>query len=317
MTTVQLEYVVAVDTHRSFVTAADKCFVTQPTLSMQIQKLEDELGVKIFDRSKLPVVPTEIGAAVIAQARVILKENARIREIIADQKKEVQGTLKVGIIPTLAPYLLPRVLTAFMKKYPKVKLEVWEYSTEQIIQLLKQEQLDCGLLATPLHNQHLEEHPLFYETFVVFTAKSNKLSDKKIITPEDLDTKDVWVLNEGHCMRNQVLNICRDKFSMGEFKNLEYNTGSVETLKRMVELNEGYTILPELSLQDLSARQMNMVRFFKAPEPVREISLVTHRYFIKQAVIEAFKKEILASVPEKMRLKKSKKVIDILIETKK
>lgn len=317
MTTVQLEYVVAVDTHRSFVTAADKCFVTQPTLSMQIQKLEDELGVKIFDRSKLPVVPTEIGAAVIAQARVILKENARIREIISDQKKEVQGTLKVGIIPTLAPYLLPRVLTAFMKKYPKVKLEVWEYSTEQIIQLLKQEQLDCGLLATPLHNQHLEEHPLFYETFVVFTAKSNKLSDKKIITPEDLDTKDIWVLNEGHCMRNQVLNICRDKFSMGEFRNLEYNTGSVETLKRMVELNEGYTILPELSLQDLSARQMNMVRFFKAPEPVREISLVTHRYFIKQAVIEAFKKEILASVPEKMRLKKSKKVIDILIESKK
>ncbi|GEP96521.1 hydrogen peroxide-inducible genes activator [Chitinophaga cymbidii] len=317
MTTVQLEYVVAVDTHRSFVTAADKCFVTQPTLSMQIQKLEDELGVKIFDRSKLPVVPTEIGTAVIAQARVILKENARIREIIADQKKEVQGTLKVGIIPTLAPYLLPRVLTAFMKKYPKVKLEVWEYSTEQIIQLLKQEQLDCGLLATPLHNQHLEEHPLFYETFVVFTAKSNKLSDKKVIHPEDLDTKDIWLLNEGHCMRNQVLNICRDKFSMGEFRNLEYNTGSVETLKRMVELNEGYTILPELSLQDLSARQMNMVRFFKTPEPVREISLVTHRYFIKQAVIEAFKKEILASVPEKMRLKKTKKVIDITVENKK
>ena len=316
MTTVQLEYVVAVDTYRSFVTAADKCFVTQPTLSMQIQKLEDELGVKIFDRSKLPVVPTEIGMAVIAQGRVILKESARIREIIADQKKEIQGTLKVGIIPTLAPYLLPRVLTSFMKKYPKVKLEVWEYSTEQIIGLLKQEQLDCGLLATPLHNQHLEEHPLFYETFVVFTAKSNKLSDKKVILPEDLETKDIWLLNEGHCMRNQVLNICRDKFSMGEFRNLEYNTGSVETLKRMVELNEGYTILPELSLQDLSAKQMNMVRFFKAPEPVREISLVTHRYFIKQGVIEAFKKEILANVPEKMKVKKTKKVIDIVIDKK-
>lgn len=316
MTTVQLEYVVAVDTYRSFVTAADKCFVTQPTLSMQIQKLEDELGVKIFDRSKLPVVPTEIGMAVIAQGRVILKESARIREIIADQKKEIQGTLKVGIIPTLAPYLLPRVLTSFMKKYPKVKLEVWEYSTEQIITLLKQEQLDCGLLATPLHNQHLEEHPLFYETFVVFTAKSNKLSDKKVILPEDLDTKDIWLLNEGHCMRNQVLNICRDKFSMGEFRNLEYNTGSVETLKRMVELNEGYTILPELSLQDLSAKQMNMVRFFKTPEPVREISLVTHRYFIKQGVIEAFKKEILANVPEKMKVKKTKKVIDIVVDKK-
>lgn len=314
MTTVQLEYIVAVDTYRSFVTAADKCFVTQPTLSMQIQKLEDELNVKLFDRSKLPVVPTEIGTAVITQARTILKENSRIREIISDQKKEIQGTLKVGIIPTLAPYLLPRVLTAFMKKYPRVKLEIWEYPTEQIIALLRQEQLDCGLLATPLHNQHLEEHPLFYENFVVFTAKNNKLSEKKVVSAEELDIKEVWLLNEGHCMRNQVLNICRDKFTMGEFRNLEYNTGSVETLKKMVELNEGYTILPELSLQELSTRQLNMVRFFKAPEPVREISLVTHRYFIKQAVIEAFKKEILATVPEKMKVKKSKKVVDIIIE---
>ena len=150
MTTVQLEYIVAVDTYRSFVLAAEKCFVTQPTLSMQIQKLEDELGIKLFDRSKLPVVPTEIGVSVVAQARIIIKENARIREIIADQKKEIQGNLKVGIIPTLAPYLLPRILTGFMKKYPKVRLEIWEYPTEQIMQQLKQELLDCGLLATPL-----------------------------------------------------------------------------------------------------------------------------------------------------------------------
>jgi LysR family hydrogen peroxide-inducible transcriptional activator len=317
MTTVQLEYIVAVDTYRSFVMAAEKCFVTQPTLSMQIQKLEDELGIKIFDRSKLPVVPTEIGMAVVAQSRIILKENARIKEIIADQKKEVQGNLRVGIIPTLAPYLLPRILTGFMKKYPKVKLEIWEYPTEQIMQQLKQELLDCGILATPLHNQHLEEHPLFYESFVVYTAKSNSLFEKKVIRPEDLDVREVWLLNEGHCMRNQVLNICRDKFTMGEYKNLEYNTGSVETLKRMVELNEGYTILPELCLQDLSTRQLNMVRYFKSPEPVREISLVTHRYFIKQALIEAFKKEILAHVPDKMKVQKSRKVIDIVTDNNK
>jgi len=278
---------------------------------MQIQKLEDELGAKLFDRSKLPVVPTEIGTAVIAQARIIIKENARIREIITDQKKEVQGILKVGIIPTLAPYLLPRIITGFIKKYPKVKLEIWEYSTEQIIQLLKQEQLDCGILATPLNNAHLEEHPMFYESFVVYAAKNHKLHEKKYVIADELEIKDVWLLNEGHCMRNQVLNICHEKFTMGDHKNLEYNTGSVETLKRMVELNDGYTILPELSLQDLSAKQMNMVRFFKAPEPVREISLVTHRYFIKQAVIEAFKKEILANIPDKMKNKKTRKIIDI------
>ncbi len=314
MTTVQLEYIVAVDTYRSFVVAAEKCFVTQPTLSMQIQKLEDELGIKIFDRLKLPVVPTEIGSAVVAQGRVIIKENARIREIISDQKKEIQGNLRVGIIPTLAPYLLPRILTAFMKKYPKVKLEIWEYPTEQIVQHLKQELLDCGVLATPLHNQHIEEHQLFYESFVVYTSKSNKLFEKKVIKPEDLDVKEVWLLNEGHCMRNQVLNICRDKFTMGEYKNLEYNTGSVETLKRMVDLNDGYTILPELSLQDLSQRQLSMVRYFKSPEPVREISLVTHRYFIKQALIEAFKKEILSQIPEKMKVQKQRKVVDVLPE---
>ncbi|MBV7532782.1 hydrogen peroxide-inducible genes activator [Chitinophaga sp. sic0106] len=313
MTTVQLEYIVAVDTYRSFVVAAEKCFVTQPTLSMQIQKLEDELGIKLFDRSKLPVVPTEIGTAVISQARIILKENARIREIIADQKKEVQGNLKVGIIPTLAPYLLPRILTGFMKKYPKVKLEIWEYPTEQIVQQLKQELLDCGLLATPLHNPHLEEHPLFYESFVVYASRNHSLYEKKVIKAEDLDVKEVWLLNEGHCMRNQVLNICKDKFTMGgEYKNLEYNTGSVETLKRMVDLNEGYTILPELSLQDLSSKQLSMVRYFKTPEPVREISLVTHRHFIKQALIEAFKAEILAHVPEKMRAQKNKKVMEIV-----
>jgi len=314
MTTVQLEYIVAVDTYRSFVVAAEKCFVTQPTLSMQIQKLEDELGIKIFDRSKLPVVPTEIGISVIAQSRVILKESSRIKEIIAGHKKEIQGNLKVGIIPTLAPYLLPRILTGFMKKYPKVKLEIWEYPTEQIMQQLKLELLDCGLLATPLHNPNLEEQPLFYESFVVYTAKSNELFSKKFIKPEDLDVKEVWLLNEGHCMRNQVLNICRDKFTMGEYKNLEYNTGSVETLKRMVDLNEGYTILPELSLQDLSTRQMNMVRYFKTPEPVREISLVTHRFFIKQALIGAFKKEILSQVPEKMKVQKQRRVVDIVPE---
>lgn len=314
MTTVQLEYVVAVDTYRSFVVAAEKCFVTQPTLSMQIQKLEDELGIKIFDRSKLPVVPTEIGIAVVAQGRIILKESGRIKEIIAGHKKEVQGTLRVGIIPTLAPYLLPRILTGFIKKYPKVKLEIWEHPTEQIVQLLKQEQLDCGLLATPLQNPSLEEQPLFYESFVVYAAKTNSLFEKKYIKPEDIDVRDVWLLNEGHCMRNQVLNICKDRFTMGEYKNLEYNTGSVETLKRMVDLNAGYTILPELSLQDMSARQMNMVRYFKAPEPVREISLVTHRFFIKQALIEAFKKEILAHVPEKMKVQKNRKVVDILME---
>lgn len=315
MTTIQLEYMVALDTYRSFVTAAEKCFVTQPTLSMQIQKLEDELGVKIFDRSKLPIVPTEIGTELIAQARVILKENARIREIIADRKREVQGHLRVGIIPTLAPYLLPKVMTRFLKKYPKVKLEVWEYPTEEINRNLKKELLDCGILATPLGDQQLQEFPLFYENFIAYVARQNKLFEKKVLSPDELDLREIWLLNEGHCMRNQVLNICKEKISNNHHRNLEYNTGSVETLKRMVELNGGYTILPELSINDLSVKQLRMVRYFKTPAPVREISLVTHRHFIKRGLIAALKEEILEVIPEKMRIKTKKKVMAVNAST--
>lgn len=311
MTTVQLEYIVAVDTYRSFVTAAEKCFVTQPTLSMQVQKLEDELGMKIFDRSRLPVTTTETGAEIIAQARVILRENARIKEIIAGKKQEVRGSLRVGIIPTLAPYLLPLLIHRFMEKYPQVKLEVWEYPTEQIRQQLKSGLLDCGILATPLGDGQLEETPLFYESFVAYISRGHKLFEKKVLRPEDLDVSTMWLLNEGHCMHNQVLNICREKAGQGEHKNLEYNTGSVETLKRMVELNHGYTILPELSIADLSSRQLSMVRYFRSPEPVREISIVTHRHFIKEALIDAFKKEILKTIPEKMKIKTKKKIMDI------
>jgi LysR family transcriptional regulator, hydrogen peroxide-inducible genes activator len=311
MTTVQLEYIVAVDTYRNFVQAAEKSYITQPTLSMQIQKMEDELGVKIFDRTKQPVVPTSIGKKIIEQARIILKENARIKEIIADQKHEIQGELRIGIIPTLAPYLLPQIIPQFLVKYPLVKLDIWEYPTEQIKQQLKSELLDCGLLATPLEDQHLHEIPLFYETFVAYISRTHSLFNKKILLPTDLDINDIWLLNEGHCMRNQVLNLCRERKRYGEHKNFDYNTGSVETLKRLVELNDGFTILPELSIHDFTTSQLEMVRYFKAPEPVREIGLVTQKNFIKHALIEAFRNEILAVIPEKTRIKARKKVLSI------
>jgi LysR family hydrogen peroxide-inducible transcriptional activator len=311
MTTVQLEYIIALDTYRSFVTAAEKCFVTQPTLSMQVQKLEDELGVKLFDRSKLPVVPTHIGEMVVDQARQALQEHNRIPEIVSGYRQEVKGTLKVGIIPTLAPYLLPAMVSDFSSHYPSVKLQIWEYPTEVIAEHLKKEQLDCGILATPLGDKQLDEHPLFYESFVVYTSPRHPLFAKKILRPEDLPHSDIWLLNEGHCMRNQVLNICSHKENSRALKNLEYNTGSVETLKRMVERNAGWTILPELSIGELTADQLDMVRWFRAPEPVREISLVTHRYFVKEGITAALKEQILLHVPEKMKIKSKKKVVSI------
>ncbi|TBO43226.1 hydrogen peroxide-inducible genes activator [Pedobacter kyonggii] len=310
MTLVQLEYIVAVDTYRSFVTAADKCFVTQPTLSMQVQKLEELISVKIFDRSKQPVSPTEIGAQIIAQARIILQESGKIKELISSQQQDVLGELRIGVIPTVAPYLLPEVISAMLDKYPELKLLIWEYTTEDIIHHLKTGVLDCGILATPLTDPNITEIPLYYENFVSYISKSSKLYKKKAVDAEDLNDENIWLLNEGHCMRNQVLNICRSTKN-NRLQGLEYNTGSVETLVRMVDLNGGATLLPELAIAELNAKQTSKIRHFKSPEPVREISLVTHKNFIKKRMLNALKEEILEIIPKAMKQKKKKDIVGI------
>ena len=310
MTLVQLEYIVAVDTYRSFVIAADKCFITQPTLSMQIQKLEEFLNVKIFDRSKQPVVPTEIGAQIIAQARTVLQENLKIKELINSQQKDIVGELKIGIIPTIAPYLLPEVIAAMLEKYPDLKLLIWEYTTEDIIHHLKTGVIDCGILATPLVDQAIIETPLYYENFVSYISKNSKLYKKKTIDAEDLADENIWLLNEGHCMRTQVLNICRSTKN-NRLQSLTYNTGSVETLIRMVDVNDGATLLPELAIKELNIKQLNKVRYFKSPEPVREISLVTHKNFVKKRMLNALLDEILTIIPKAMKQRKKKDVIGI------
>lgn len=311
MTLVQLEYIVAVDTYKSFVMAAEKCFVTQPTLSMQIQKLEASLGVRIFDRSKQPILPTDIGKAIINQARIVLKESDKIKELIIETKDELGGEIKIGIIPTLAPYLLPRVLGSFMEKYPKMKLQVWESTTMKVIQELKLGLLDCGILSTPLDDQELIEHPLFYENFVAYISKNSPLKEKNMVNVSDLLNEKLWLLNEGHCMRNQVLNICQKKRLMHPEETLQYNTGSVETLKRMVDTNSGVTILPELSILEFGEDQLERVRYFKSPEPVREISLVITKNSLKQRAIALLTKEILSVVPEKFKTNKKKDLIHI------
>jgi LysR family hydrogen peroxide-inducible transcriptional activator len=310
MTLVQLEYIVALDTYRSFGIAAEKCFVTQPTMSMQVQKLEEELGIKLFDRTKQPISPTDIGIEVIEQARTILKESYKLKELINDQKKVISGELRIGIIPTMAPYLMPQIISAFMKKYPDVQLVVWEYMTDQIVSELKNGLLDCGILSTPLEDKSLQENPLFYESFVAYLSKSSPLTSKKTLQASDINLDDLWLLNEGHCMRNQILNICNRKKST-EVRAFEYNTDSVETLKRMVEMNKGITLLPELSISDFSVKQLDRIRYFKSPQPTREISIVTHRNFLKRRLIMALEKEILDAIPKRMRNKNKKEVLEI------
>ncbi len=298
----QLEYIVAVDTLKHFSAAAAKCNVTQPTLSMMIQKLEEELDVKIFDRSKQPVQTTEIGQTVIDQARMILGEAGNLKKLVAQQKGTISGELRIGIIPTLAPYLLPLFLNQFLKKYPLLKLKISELTTDQIIERLNAQHLDAGILATPLKNPTLQELPLFYEQFVVYASQAEKMMKKKYLLAADIDVNRLWLLEEGHCLRSQVVNLCELKRKEALLQNLDYEAGSIETLRKMVDLNNGITILPELALRDLTKTQMKNIRYFKSPAPVREVSIVTYRYFVKYHLIEALKKEILANIPKEMTI---------------
>ncbi len=309
MTLTQLEYIVALDTYRHFVLASEKCFVTQPTLSMQIQKLEDELGVKIFDRSKQPVIPTDIGASIITQARTILRESKMIAEIINDQKDSMTGELRIGIIPTLAPYLLPPLFQKIREKYPQLNLVVKETITEEVIHELKNNRLDCGIVVTPLHDPSIKEHVMFYEELFVYTSRKNALYDKKYVLATEIDPRQLWLLEEGHCFRSQVLNLCElRKYSDIHFR---YETGNIETLKRMVDKSDGITILPELAVMEFTAPQMKFVKRLKEPCPAREVSLVTHRNHIKTKLIKTLKDEILQIVPKQMQRLNNKKVVEI------
>ncbi|WP_266364269.1 hydrogen peroxide-inducible genes activator [Tellurirhabdus rosea] len=310
MTLTQLDYIVAVDTHRHFATAAESCHVTQPTLSMQIQKLEDELGVLIFDRSKQPVVPTEIGTTILLQAREVLQAARRIPEIVGEMKEEYSGELRIGIIPTLAPYLLPYFIGSFMKRYPSVTVQIQELMTEQVVERLKNGLLDVGMVVTPLQDHGINEVPLFYEPFMVYAAEGNALLRRPHIAAAELPQDGLWLLTEGHCFRNQVVNLCApSRRSDGQPQLLRYETGSLETLVKLIDRQDGFTLLPYLATLDMNDARRQRLRPFTAPQPVREVSLVTHRSFLKRKLITALKKEILANLPAGLQLEKKEKAV--------
>ena len=311
MTFVQLEYVVAVDTYRHFATAAEHCFVTQPTLSMQVQKLEEELGVKIFDRSKQPVVPTEIGIEIIEQSRRILSEKNVINELVQTKKGILTGELRIGIIPTLAPYLLPLFVQNFYKKYPLIKLVVQELMTEYIVSRLREGRIDVGILVTPLQENGIKEHVLFYEELLAYVSRKNTAYKKTYVLAQDIDPEKFWLMEEGHSFRSQIVNLCELRRASEMGTHFEYEAGSIETLRRMVEINDGITILPELTTLDMTARQLQLIRHFKKPAPMREVSIVVHRDFVKKRLIEALKEEIIAAIPDKLRTNKDLNVVPI------
>lgn len=313
MTITQLEYVVAVATYKSFVAAAEKCFVTQPTLSMQIQKMEEELNIKLFDRNKHPIAITAMGEAIVHQAKIILSEVEKINDLIQSENNTLAGTFKLAVIPTIAPYILPGLLESYAKTYPDVKLQVKELETNQIVTALRNNEIDAAILSTPLEEQGIKEYPLFYETFVAYFSKDEKALDKKLVVPTDISLERIWLLNEGHCMRNQIINLCSDQVQkLQAGRPYHYESSNVETLRKMVDRNGGLTVLPELATLDFIDDQLDRIRYFEDPEPVREVSIVTNDHFVRLTILQSMMDEILKLVPEKMRVqKKNRKVLRI------
>ncbi len=311
MTFTQLEYILAIDTHRHFAKAADACFVTQPTLSMQVGKLEKTLGVKIFDRTRSPVVPTEAGIQILEQAKKILLEKSRVSEIISQKKGLVEGELCIGIIPTLAPYLLPLFVQTFLRKYPKVKLVVYEKTTEALLEGLRTSKLDAGILVTPLNVKGIREEVLFYEELLVYVSENNGLYQKTYVLAKEIDPDKLWLLEEGHCFRTQMIHLCELFKASRRFSHFDYEAGSFETLRRMVELNDGITILPELATLDFSKRQQGLIRRFRKPSPMREVSMVVRRDFVKERLVHILKEEIMNSIPDKVKKNKETYIVPL------
>jgi LysR family transcriptional regulator, hydrogen peroxide-inducible genes activator len=311
MTLVQLQYIIAIDSYRHFADAAAHCFVTQPTLSMQVQKLEEELGLKIFDRSRQPVIPTEAGADIIEQARKILAEKNLIHEIVQQKKGELSGELRMGILPTLAPYLLPLFVQQFTKKYQKIKLVVQEMTTGTIVTRLREGRIDVGILVTPLLENGIREYVLFYEELLAYVSEKNAVYKKAYLLAKDIDPNKLWLLEEGHCFRSQIVKLCELFKASKEGSHFDYEAGSFETLRRMVDLHDGITILPELAALDFTAKQLRLIRHFKRPAPMREVSLVVHRDFVKQRLVDALKSEIMQTIPDTVKQNKNAYVVPI------
>lgn len=313
MTITQLEYVVAVATYKSFVAAAEKCFVTQPTLSMQIQKLEDEMGIRLFDRTKHPIAVTEVGERIVEQARVVLAEVGKVGELIQEQQDKLSGSFRFAVIPTVAPYLLPRLLENFTAANPEVRLQASELETVRALRAIRNGEIDAAIVSTPLEENNIKEYPLFYEPLVAYFAEGEAALKKRLVTPADIALERIWLLSEGHCMRNQVLDLCSDQVQkLQNHRSYQYESSHVETLRKMVDKVGGLTVLPELATNEFAEDYMERIRYFEEPQPVREISIVTADHFVRMSMLQSLMDAVLGLIPEQMRVqKKNRKVLRI------
>lgn len=308
MTLQQLEYIVAVDECRHFARAAEQCRVTQPTLSAMIQKLEDELGARIFDRSRQPIAPTTVGEAVIRQARETLRHSRSIQDVVLEQKTSLGGIFRLGILPTIAPYLLPRFFPQLMNKYKSLDIQVTEMKTKDIKQALVEGKIDAGILAQIDGLEEYNQTSLLYERYFAYVSSSSNLSGNSLIRTSDMANEQLWLLDEGHCFRDQMLRFCQLKSA--QISQLAYRLGSMETFMRMVESGKGMTFIPELAVEQLSEEQKCLVRPFAIPVPTRQLIMITNKNFVRETLLNTLVNEIRQSVPKTMlTLKGTQKLV--------
>ncbi|MBQ5818814.1 MAG: LysR family transcriptional regulator [Bacteroides sp.] len=299
MTLQQLEYILALGQQRHFGKAAEQCNVTQPTLSAMIQKLEEELGTKIFERNRQPIGITPVGQQIIEQAREVLNQADRIKSLIEEARQEVSGVFRLGILPTIAPYLLPRFFPTLEKKFPKLDIRVSEMKTSDIKQALLTGEIDAGILANMPDFEEYAINHLFYEQYYAYIAEEDALFEKDKIRTTDLATSDqLWLLDEGHCFRDQLVRFCQLKPAQNS--QLTYRLGSMETFMRMVESGRGVTFIPELAVMQMSETQKRLVRPFAVPVPTRQLIMMTNKNYIRHTLLNAIIKEIQNAVPREM-----------------
>ena len=314
MTLTQIEYVLAIAEHGSFVEAAKKRYVTQPALTTQVKNLEEELGVMIFDRTKKPIIPTTIGEQIIEQAKEVTNQSRKLHDLVVEYQRVEKGDLSIGIIPTISPYLVPLFINNFSENNKKVNVSVTEEITENIIHKLKNGQLDVGIIATPIETTGITNIPLYYEKFYGYVSRSNEDYHKSDINIGDLDINDIWLLKEGNCFRDQVMNICKKSEKQVFRDHFRFESHSIESLKRIVEVKDGMTLIPELSLATISQKNMDMVKDISGVVPVREISIVVTRQFLKRRLIDRLLYSIQECLPENLKENSNKIVINTSVK---
>lgn len=309
---IQVQYLIALDEHRNFIKAAEASFVTQPTLSMQMKKLEEELGVIIFDRSRQPITPTSIGEKIIKQARIIFNETAQIETILKDHTGDVSGKLKIGVLPTIANSLVPRLISQIAQKYPDLKLTIKEALTHEIVDDLEHNRLDVGIVSIPLHNSGLIERNLYVEKFRIYAHPNHPSYGKNSWEADDLLADKLWLLSEGNCFRTQTLNLCSLPDDKLNHLALNYESGSLHTLKKVVDLEGGATLMPEWEAGELDDESLNNLRAFKTDGAGRAVGLIYTKFYAKQSVIKKLEEMILSALPKYVSGNQNLEIIELV-----